>query len=97
LHLVSFPTRRSSDLGYIDSTAAHGSIGVFAAGYRWDCSDTSRDERPDVGRTVIWLDGFIRGVFAGHARSIRARSSTCRISAITRSEEHTSELQSRFD
>src|SRR5690606_42005128 len=88
--LHSFPTRRSSDLGYgsydhvLDALEAALSGRTYIAGDNFTAADVY------VGSQLAWGLGFgtieDRPVFRDYAE---------RMSARPRSEEHTSELQSR--
>src|SRR5207249_10093910 len=92
LHLHSFPTRRSSDLSSYSRwspshTPSHGCLARMSFDRRERCLSTSAGER----RTLLSCDKA-----ASRARAcspwVAARSRNR-----SRSEEHTSELQSRFD
>src|SRR5690606_40936078 len=81
-HLPSFPTRRSSDLGYPSADIS----GVFSGLARG--VSTRRKVSPDYSRTARRVRGYSR-VLGGIAVSGSVRAT------YGRSEEHTSELQSR--
>src|SRR5207249_6246849 len=80
-HLHSFPTRRSSDLLSADNPEA----GLYKM-----CVDVSKSLfRNLASEGVIFTDGMLK--------TLRATYLQIAQEAIKRSEEHTSELQSRFD
>src|SRR5207249_10468064 len=85
-HLHSFPTRRSSDL------AEHGGqgIGVSRGGKR---------NRPEPNKGVCSMCGkqIQRGERRCNPRTVGGAFKTAKSLQDARSEEHTSELQSRFD
>src|SRR5207249_12296113 len=86
--LHSFPTRRSSDL-YQRETAQQrlqvlDRVDAPDPGDRRDCR--LRGE----GREILWIDSVVDGLDRGRMRA-EPPLPACR------SEEHTSELQSRFD
>src|SRR5207249_7446890 len=80
-HLLSFPTRRSSDL-------SSSATGVGVASYTRDRGSIARRPSPTSSSAT-----------RRRSRSSRCRRSRRRRTSMTliRSEEHTSELQSRFD
>src|SRR5206468_8768765 len=89
-HLHSFPTRRSSDLLLESSTTLPGQhscllVGGHATPAAW-CPDASGARRRPLGHS-----GCIG------RRSAAVSDSTTGGSTHARSEEHTSELQSRSD
>src|SRR5699024_12259211 len=87
--LHSFPTRRSSDLSSVSASAVSSGVVSGAGG-------------PESSVSVVsgWL-----GSSEEHAvrpspaamMSAEVRSNTAEVDSVSRSEEHTSELQSRFD
>src|SRR5699024_11283042 len=84
LDVYSFPTRRSSDLTFIDGVSSYLSVGL------------------DVGADFTWMSiALPNGSFVGKPFKIIHSDYRSRDLAVTkikeRSEEHTSELQSRFD
>src|SRR5207249_9819051 len=94
--LPSFPTRRSSDLGMIlhsaiNNEVAIGMIDIFkrdhaqAAAHRLREMEFDRLSARDRGRDFF------------HAIDLFQLALCLRCFACLRSEEHTSELQSRFD
>src|SRR5206468_5925841 len=84
--LHSFPTRRSSDLGSIALTiAAHNSLCI---GHLLIAANDEQKRR--------WLPPLARGEYLG-AWALTEPSSGSDAIAVQRSEEHTSELQSRSD
>src|SRR5207247_9184861 len=86
-HLPSFPTRRSSDLTWVD----------LRSGCACDAADPTHQAVlllfvPALQKTSTYrpaISSAERPINAARARSTRARA--------PRSEEHTSELQSRVD
>src|SRR5699024_12694914 len=83
--LHSFPTRRSSDL--IGTTAVRALESAALSG----------ELRPFVGDTDIFIKpGFEFRVIDGLLTNFHLPKSTLLV-LVSRSEEHTSELQSRFD
>src|SRR5207249_11177091 len=93
-HLPPFPTRRSSDLTFVALKLAWGE----AQGRECIRSDTrpteQRSPRPisaqPGGRHFFWAEALL---LAPH----RSTSGYALVPVRKRSEEHTSELQSRFD
>src|SRR5699024_11995066 len=89
LFFSSFPTRRSSDLLYLYSQSIMsgfkgGDIVTKAKNIEWHDSKVTKDDRRKMNHhrsAVVWFTGL-----SGSGKS-----------TISRSEEHTSELQSRFD
>src|SRR5206468_7387495 len=89
LHLRSFPTRRSSDLRYTTTRTQGCPVCVAAVNVR-----KTRDEQPTDLQTRH-LDAFVSH---GSAAPMLIRClEPCDTNASRRSEEHTSELQSRSD
>src|SRR5207249_10926230 len=89
-NLHSFPTRRSSDLAF---------GAVWAWGKEWDMNTHGPRSYPRMGKTStkgFSLIELLIVVFIILIISAIAIPSLFR-SKIARSEEHTSELQSRFD
>src|SRR5207249_11224469 len=91
-HLHSFPTRRSSDLAYAMTTPIvvleDLSSSFDAFGRSWELT---RGARGKVAGTIVvtWLiSQFLPQVVIGSISGALG---------VARSEEHTSELQSRFD
>src|SRR5699024_12539202 len=82
-YLLSFPTRRSSDLRL--------SVKVRAITSRC-CSGVRELKRTAYPDTRMVSCGYFSGCLTASSRVSRRRTLTFR-----RSEEHTSELQSRFD
>src|SRR5699024_11859443 len=93
-HVQSFPTRRSSDLAPVSFAAGAGLSGSDlhgAPGYRYLGRHTQF--LPAAGR--CGRRGVVTMTAArGHEQLARW---TPQIEALARSEEHTSELQSRFE
>src|SRR5699024_12311081 len=87
-NLLSFPTRRSSDLDLLVSGTVYGIAGRSVEGLGSDAAKAGRAGEESTGRV---LDRIVsesqRDVW--HDLDVPARG--------IRSEEHTSELQSRFD
>src|SRR5207249_8424299 len=81
--LLSFPTRRSSDL--IFHGVRGGAHGERCRRNRWCRNRMDTDPKPRPTYSVIYSPGS------------SARKRVEALPASTRSEEHTSELQSRFD
>src|SRR5207249_11177269 len=93
--LTSFPTRRSSDLDVNFITGAVILIrasALWKAG-GWDVDTFTYAEDSDLCWRILLLD--YRVVYEPKAVSYHAQSPT--MGRASRSEEHTSELQSRFD
>src|SRR5207249_9638550 len=89
-HLPSFPTRRSSDLELAARTiAAH-----IKGSLEWSLAEPAlKDVKPPTkaaGRRLVTMTAKLVLAALFSASAMKA-------SAETRSEEHTSELQSRFD
>src|SRR5699024_12863587 len=92
-HRHSFPTRRSSDLAWKEAKVGmskkneeneqHENIDEADLVTEDEKIDTTMDEDADMMTNVRNLSGWVRYVFM--------------TIAVIRSEEHTSELQSRFD
>src|SRR5207249_7299924 len=95
-HLHSFPTRRSSDLLDPDviRIARDPTLFNFVSECRPNISIVQGDARltignaPDASYDLIFVDAFIGAAIPIHLLTREA---------MARSEEHTSELQSRFD
>src|SRR5207253_10415970 len=92
-HLYSFPTRRSSDLLFPDISAEGG---VLHATW-WDSRmDPNYSPQRPVGNSPGGVTAPALDVFATRSGNAGASWSTAtRITDVSRSEEHTSELQSR--
>src|SRR5207249_10980898 len=91
-HLPSFPTRRSSDLVAIERTRTGGRVAVAGCVH---IERTSTAGRIVAARCVVTERKKTDGcVVDSHARC-QVREGIKTLSG--RSEEHTSELQSRFD
>src|SRR5207249_5169110 len=85
-HLHPFPPRRSSDLARPTASSSSGPSGAPAA---------SRDSTSRAASVGVWPTGCSeRG---SSRRSLRYAHSPTATGPERRSEEHTSELQSRFD
>src|SRR5207249_12334582 len=85
-HLHSFPTRRSSDLHHAADTV-HAASAFFLSHEEHEDS-TDRNRHP-------WRDR--NGRPAVHCSALEPSVVPRRMARRERSEEHTSELQSRFD
>src|SRR5207249_7094002 len=85
LYLHSFPTRRSSDLLLQESSVEALFLGVGV-------------DRVDYTKGILERSWLLSGCWR-NTPSIRRSLPLCRLvpQAARRSEEHTSELQSRFD
>src|SRR5207249_6514474 len=96
LLLPTFPTRRSSDLGSIHLTTAYGIRGAF--NHNWSPNWSSS---LFGGRGWVRYDDTARAEYCAVyalAAPGQGRTYSCNPNySISRSEEHTSELQSRFD
>src|SRR5690606_41472832 len=89
--LRSFPTRRSSDLGASPRGAERKHVSIRALVY----GDADPDS-PDAA--AVWAQSMTRALAAAGCSTmllLRSRPATDRLTAALRSEEHTSELQSR--
>src|SRR5207249_9065412 len=92
--LPSFPTRRSSDLGPESVPDLHGPGGLDVElepelpHVRDPLDERPGGADPDESRGKVW-DPVVRDVVIGHGGE--------GVAGMWRSEEHTSELQSRFD
>src|SRR5207249_9226736 len=85
-HLHSFPTRRSSDL----KGSGNASVGMM-------CSTISHQESEEPSSKIAKPRSCITSAVPVKMDSPSAFSPRGALTATTRSEEHTSELQSRFD
>src|SRR5699024_12089795 len=86
-----FPPRRSSDL-------AAAPVIALAAGMTWFFRDPERG--PATGGLLSSADGVVQSIDPqpdGRTRIAVFMNPTIRVRPSGRSEEHTSELQSRFD
>src|SRR5699024_11402843 len=97
LSAISIPTRRSSDLSVVEEECTgNGSLAALIRGYEADAVIISEPEedalvRANVG--VLWMTVRVSGI-PTHPREM---STGFNAIDAARSEEHTSELQSRFD
>src|SRR5207249_11097214 len=93
--LHSFPTRRSSDL-WVESvgmyTAAIAAIGVAAAEFLVRLTGWDSGSIPWLGAGLVALFTAVNLIGVASGRWVQNL-----VTAAKRSEEHTSELQSRFD
>src|SRR5690606_40794321 len=93
--LYSFPTRRSSDLCYIH---VQGTVKRYGLRYTEAMPKQSRTNLASpfitVGVTAIVGAGVL-SAFMAHAPSRHAMWAVAYLILVVRSEEHTSELQSR--
>src|SRR5699024_11702851 len=91
--LLSFPTRRSSDLSHF-----HGE-GTEGRGHRRECQSWIRGSTWTSPSTLgANLDDLVPKESARKARQAwRPSTGRSLVGCVCRSEEHTSELQSRFD
>src|SRR5207249_11257560 len=84
----SFPTRRSSDL----DLAQIGSLKVISRTSSMQYKQ-SKKSLPEIARELN-VDGIVEGTVQRSGDRVRI---TAQLIQVQRSEEHTSELQSRFD
>src|SRR5207248_10448175 len=88
-YLHSFPTRRSSDLdGNFGATAAIAELLLQS-------QEGSIDLLPALPKA--WPEGSVKGLRARGVLEVDLRWAGGRLVDCTRSEEHTSELQSPYD
>src|SRR5207247_11407457 len=89
LALLSFPTRRSSDLDLLQAVPriAETMPGQF--------SSTAQDLARGKPTEIDHLNGFV--VRKGDALGVPTPANRVLLALVKRSEEHTSELQSRVD
>src|SRR5699024_12798903 len=85
-----FPTRRSSDLGLCAALFIGKRIG-----YGKDAMPPYNLTLTLIGCAMLWIGWF--GFNAGSALAADSRAGMALATTQIRSEEHTSELQSRFD
>src|SRR5699024_11855410 len=88
--LPSFPTRRSSALG-------GGVLFVGGASGAGDADDAAVADADDVADGAECAERAVPGVGCAGAFGVGGGAVSCAAPAWARSEEHTSELQSRFD
>src|SRR5699024_12872647 len=93
--LSSFPTRRSSDLPYTDRKEVHAAL--MEAGKDWGIRQVGAKAYSSSPLESGWIPTPVPAIFSEDCAEYRQWLPAARVGALARSEEHTSELQSRFD
>src|SRR5699024_12230867 len=93
-HIQSFPTRRSSDLklDFYDSFLAELDLVIAAIHSSFNQTEAEIMKRMDAALNNPYVD-----IIAHPTGRIIGRREGYQVNVAKRSEEHTSELQSRFD